>query len=219
MSDILKRLKDRGVSCKCNDNISAYLDEYDYGEIHHDVEAAVQNLLNALVIDTENDHNTNGSAARLTKMFIEEIFSGRYDRAPKITSFPNVMKFDQLYVAGPITVRSMCAHHFMPIKGKAYVGVFPGTNVIGLSKFNRIVDHIASRPQIQEEMTVQIAAEIEAQTKATGVAVLIQAEHFCMTHRGVKEHESDMTTSVVLGKLRGDPSLKQEFFSIIGRMK
>ena len=107
----------------------------------------------------------------------------------------------------------------MPIVGKAYIGVFPGKNVIGLSKFNRISDWIASRPQIQEEMTVQLADEVERITEAEGIAVLVQAEHFCMTHRGVREHDSDMTTSIVRGKLRESAALKQEFFSIVGRMK
>jgi len=122
-------------------------------------------------------------------------------------------------VTGPITIRSTCAHHFQNIVGKAYIGVFPGKNVIGLSKFNRIADWIASRPQIQEEMTMQIADAIEKETEADGVAVLVQAEHHCMTHRGVKEHESDMTTSVMRGDFRKVPSLKQEFFNIVSNMK
>ena len=155
----------------------------------------------------------------LFRSFVHEIFGGRYQPQPKITAFPNVTAYDQLYVTGPITIRSTCAHHMMPIVGKAYIGVFPGKNVIGLSKFNRISDWIASRPQIQEEMTVQLADEVERITEAEGIAVLVQAEHFCMTHRGVREHDSDMTTSIVRGKLRESAALKQEFFSIVGRMK
>jgi GTP cyclohydrolase I len=103
--------------------------------------------------------------------------------------------------------------------GRAYIGVYPGKNVIGLSKFNRIADWIASRPQIQEEMTVQIADAIEKETEAEGVAVLVQAEHHCMTHRGVKEHESDMTTAIMRGKFQTDKSLKKEFYDIIAKMK
>ena len=97
--------------------------------------------------------------------------------------------------------------------------MFPGRNVIGLSKFNRLVDWIASRPQIQEEMTIQIADLIEEETDAEGIAVLIQAEHGCMTNRGVKEHDSDMTTSVLRGTLRDSIEQRQEFFSIVSRMK
>lgn len=152
-------------------------------------------------------------------MFIREIFAGRYIKSPSITSFPNAQDYDQLYIVGPIDVRSTCAHHFQQISGKAWVGVFPGTNVIGLSKFNRIVDHIASRPQIQEEMTVQIADEIERITEAKGIAVVVKAEHSCMTHRGVKAHESDMVTSVMRGELRTEIKLREEFFSLLSSMK
>jgi len=152
-------------------------------------------------------------------MFVLETFSGRYLPKPRITAFPNVTAYDQVYVTGPITIRSTCAHHFQSIKGKCYVGVFPGKNVIGLSKFNRMVDWVASRPQIQEELTIQVADLIQEETDAEGVAVLIQAEHGCMTMRGVKEHESDMTTSVMRGVFRDDPHLKAEFFNIISRMK
>ena len=97
--------------------------------------------------------------------------------------------------------------------------MFPGKNVIGLSKFNRLVDWVATRPQIQEEMTIQVADIIEQETEAQGVAVLIQAEHGCMTMRGVKEHDSDMTTSVMRGVFRDTPHLKKEFFDIVSRMK
>jgi GTP cyclohydrolase IA len=201
-----------------NENIPDLTDE-DRSQIQANVRRWMQGLLESLRIDTVNDHNTMDTADRVAKMLVHEVFSGRFYPPPKITSFPNAKTYDQLYVSGPITVRSMCAHHWMPIKGKAYIGVYPGTEVIGLSKFNRIVDWFASRPQIQEEMTVQIADYVEKATKAEGVAVLMQAEHFCMTHRGVREHESDMTTSVMLGRMRDDPSLKQEFFAIVEKMK
>jgi GTP cyclohydrolase I len=96
--------------------------------------------------------------------------------------------------------------------------VFPGKNVIGLSKFNRLVDWLASRPTIQEELTVQIADLIEQETQADGIAVMVQAEHHCMTMRGVKEHESAMTTSIMRGCFREDPHLKQEFFNVVSKM-
>jgi GTP cyclohydrolase I len=203
-----------------NDNISQHImDEDEVDEIVDEVAFKFQGVLDSLIIDTTNDHNTNETAHRVAKMFVKEIFKGRYANPPKITAFPNVTEYDELYVTGPITIRSTCAHHFQNIVGKAYIGVFPGKNVIGLSKFNRIIDWIASRPQIQEEMTMQIADAIEKETNADGVAVLVQAEHHCITHRGVKEHESDMTTSVMRGAFRQDSSLKQEFFNIIHKMK
>jgi len=223
MSEIIRdRIKNHSTKPRyfANDNISEFIESEDEIEdLIDEVAEKFQAVLRSLVIDTDNDHNTKDTAHRVAKMFVKETFRGRYANSPKVTAFPNVTEYDELYVTGPVTIRSTCAHHFQNIVGKAYIGVFPGKNVIGLSKFNRITDWIASRPQIQEEMTVQIADAIEKETMADGVAVLIQAEHHCMTHRGVKEHESDMTTSVMRGAFRKDPHLKQEFFSIISKMK
>ena len=216
---IKKKLEKTNTKFFCNDNISDHLNDGDMDKLVSEVASKMQGVLESLVIDTANDHNTHDTARRVAKMLVLETFSGRYLPKPKITAFPNVTEYDQVYVTGPITIRSTCAHHFQSIKGKCYVGVFPGRNVIGLSKFNRLVDWIASRPQIQEEMTIQIADLIQEETEAEGVAVLMQAEHGCMTMRGVKEHESDMTTSVMRGVFRDDPYLKQEFFNIIARMK
>jgi GTP cyclohydrolase I len=208
-----------GSYYKATDNISGFIGEGELDLLVDEVAEKMQGVLDALVIDTSKDHNTQDTARRVAKMFVKEIFAGRYVEQPKITDFPNVTSYDQVYVVGPISIRSMCAHHFMPIRGKCYVGVFPGTRVIGLSKFNRLVDWLASRPQIQEELTSNIANKIKEVTSADGVAVLLKAEHMCCTHRGVKEHESDMTTSVMLGKFRGDNALKAEFLSIVGNMK
>ena len=216
---IRNRLKNADKKFFCNDNISDAMDGIDFDALVDEVAEKMQGVLQSLVIDTDNDHNTNDTARRVAKMFVKETFAGRYLPKPKITAFPNANHYDEVYVTGPITIRSTCAHHFQGIKGRAYIGVFPGKNVIGLSKFNRIVHWISARPQIQEEMTVQIADEVMAVTEADGVAVLVQAEHMCMTMRGVMEHESDMTTSVMRGKFRDDPSLKQEFFNIVARMK
>lgn len=221
MSEVIReRIKEGHARYFANDNISPYIHNEDEIELLVDeVANKFQQVLHSLIIDTNNDHNTQDTARRVAKMFIKETFRGRYDSPPKVTAFPNAGNYDELYVTGPITIRSTCAHHFQNIVGRCYIGVFPGRNVIGLSKFNRITDWIASRPQIQEEMTIQIADAIERETEADGVAVLMQAEHHCMTHRGVKEHESDMTTSVMRGAFRKDPSLKQEFFNIVHKMK
>lgn len=216
---IKKRLKEKGVRFFCNDNISEHLLDGELELLQKEVAENMKKVLESLVIDTENDHNTNDTANRVAKMFMREIFSGRYEHAPKITAFPNITNYDQIYVTGPITIRSMCAHHMMPITGKAYIGVYPGNKVIGLSKFNRLADWIASRPQIQEEMTQNLADIVEQETEAKGVAVVVQAEHFCMTHRGVKEHDSDMTTAVMRGVFQEDKSLKKEFYDLMARMK
>ena len=202
-----------------NDNISNYMSVGDLQDIENEVAEAFQGVLKALVINTKDDHNTKDTARRVAKMFVHELFKGRYTKPPKITAFPNAKQYDQIYITGPITINSTCAHHFQPITGGCYVGVFPGEKVIGLSKFNRLVDWIVSRPQIQEEMTEQIADEIEKQTEAKGVAVVIKAKHFCMSARGVKEHDSDMMTSVVRGLFREDSAIKAEFFSLLNNMK
>ena len=202
-----------------NDTIFAYLDPGDVKLIECEVAEAFEDVLKALVINTTDDHNTKATAHRVAKMFVHEIFRGRYYPPPEVTSFPNAKEYDQIYVSGPMSINSTCAHHFQPITGQAYVGVFPGKRVVGLSKFNRIVDWIASRPQIQEEMTEQIADMVEKETEAQGVAVVIKAEHFCMTARGVKEHESEMMTSVVRGMFRDEPATKAEFFSLLNNMK
>jgi GTP cyclohydrolase I len=151
-------------------------------------------------------------------MIVNETFGGRYYPAPRVTSFPNT-GYKSLYTSGPISVRSTCAHHFQNIVGKCWVGIVPEDEVIGLSKFNRIVHHIAERPQIQEEMTTSIAHELSKFAKTPNVAVVVKAEHHCMTHRGVKEHESDMTTAIMLGAFNDDPALKQEFYNICMSMK
>ena len=216
---ILDYLKKSNINHFANDNISKYVDERDLPEIEAEVAEAFEGVLKALIINTEDDHNTKDTACRVAKMYVREIFKGRYVDPPKVTAFPNVKQYDQIYMSGPMSVNSTCAHHFQPITGNAYVGIFPGEKVIGLSKFNRMVDWIASRPQIQEEMTEQIADMIEKETEAKGVAVIVKAEHFCMTARGVKEHESDMVTSVVRGIFRDEPAIKAEFFSLLSTMK
>ena len=207
------------VRWNANDSIAHFVkSEDEIDEIQKKVEVAFQEVLDAMVIDTENDHNTQETAKRVAKMYVREIFSGRFEPMPKITTFPNV-GYDQMYISGPITIRSTCAHHFQPIVGHCWVGIQPGDTVIGLSKFNRLVDWVASRPQIQEEMTEQIADVIEEQTQPKALAVVLKAQHFCMTHRGVKEHESDMTTSVMRGGFREDATLRNEFLTLMNNMK
>ena len=219
ISEIIKqRLKSVGARYHCNDNISEYLEEGDLEKLQQEVETAFQHVLDTLVIDTDNDHNTQETAKRVAKMYVHEIFGGRFKKHPKITAFPN-MGYKSLYTSGPISVKSTCAHHFQNIVGNAWVGIIPEDEVIGLSKFNRIVHHIAERPQIQEEMTSQIADELQKYAKTKNIAVVVKAEHHCMTHRGVREHESDMTTAIMLGAFKDDPATRSEFYKICMSMK
>ena len=212
---IRERIQQAGGNFYANHNISEHLQPGEMELLTKEVAEQFAGVLNSLVIDTQNDHNTQDTANRVAKMFVQEIFGGRYLPAPKITSFPNVTEYDELYVTGPITIRSMCAHHMMPIRGRAYIGVFPGRNVIGLSKFNRIVHWIASRPQIQEEMTTEIAKALMEFAKTEHIAVIVKAEHHCMTHRGVREHENEMVTAIMNGKFQTEPSLKKEFYDVL----
>jgi len=215
---IKERIKAKNKRFHCNDNISEFIHEGELDQLQDEVQGKLQEVMESLVIDTEHDHNTNDTARRVAKMYVKEIFGGRFQPIPRVTSFPN-MGYKSLYTSGPITIRSTCAHHFQNIVGKAWVGIVPEDEVIGLSKFNRLVHHIAERPQIQEEMTTQIAEELQRYAKTPHVAVVVKAEHHCMTHRGVREHESDMTTAIMLGGFERDPALKQEFYDICLSMK
>lgn len=216
LSDVIRqRIKHAGCKFHCNDNISIFINGDDELEqLVDEVAEKFQGVLESLVIDTENDHNTRDTARRVAKMFIKETFSGRYRPVPKVTAFPN-MGYKSLYTTGPISIRSTCAHHFQNIVGKCWVGIVPQEEVIGLSKFNRIVNHIAERPQIQEEMTTQIADALKQYAKTEHIAVVVKAEHHCMTMRGVREHENDMVTAIMLGAFNQDSALKQEFYDIL----
>ena len=216
--DIKKRLKEAGKRFHCNDNISEYIKEGEIARIQNEVEEKMQGVLSSLVIDTDNDHNTKDTARRVAKMYVNEVFGGRFNPPPRVTTFPN-MGYKSLYTSGPISIKSTCAHHFQNIVGNCWVGIVPNGEVIGLSKFNRIVHHIAERPQIQEEMTSQIADELQKYAKTENIAVVVKAEHHCMTHRGVREHESDMTTAIMEGGFRDNEALRQEFYNLMLNMK
>jgi GTP cyclohydrolase I len=216
ISEVIRaRIKQAGSRYHSNDNIADYIKSSDELEmLVNEVTDQFQGVLTSLVIDTDNDHNTRETARRVAKMFIFETFSGRYRAVPNITTFPN-MGYKSLYTTGPISVRSTCAHHFQNIVGKCWVGIVPENEVIGLSKFNRLVHHICERPQIQEEMTTQIAEALQQYAKTKNIAVVVKAEHHCMTHRGVREHENDMVTAIMMGAFETDSALKKEFYDIL----
>lgn len=217
ISEILRqRLEQSGQRFFANDTIHTVIEtEEERQALLAEVEARVQDLLASLVIDTDNDHNTRETARRVAKMYLQEVFRGRYEPPPKVTDFPNASNLDELFTLGPITVRSACSHHLVPILGRAWVGIHPAERVIGISKFNRLVDWIMSRPHIQEEAAVMIADEIERLVEPKGLGLVIEARHMCVSWRGVKESDTSMVNSVVRGTLRQDRSLKSEFFTLI----
>ena len=144
-----------------NDNIAEHLLEGELDQLEFEVAGKVRDLLRSLVIDIDNDHNTEETAERVARMYLHEVFKGRYHDQPKIASFPNVKKLDEIYTVGPISVRSACSHHLVPILGNCWIGIKPGERVIGLSKFSRVADWVFSRPHIQEEAVMILADEIE----------------------------------------------------------
>lgn len=212
---IKERIKAAGKTFFANDNISEFLEAQDLEAIQAEVEMQMQGVLESLIIDTENDHNTQETAKRVAKMFIQEVFKGRYDPMPKVTDFPNAKNLDEIYTIGPITVRSACSHHLVPITGRCWIGILPSDRVIGISKFVRLTNWVMGRPQIQEEATIQLADIIEEKIKPRGIAVVVEATHQCMTWRGVREHDTKMTTSVMRGFFRDNSDARAEFFRLI----
>jgi len=212
---IRARLREQDVSFLANDNVSEHILPGELDDLQAEVADRVRDLLHALVIDIENDHNTAETAERVAKMYLHEVFKGRYHHQPKVASFPNVKKLDEIYTVGPITVRSACSHHLVPIMGNCWIGIKPGERVIGLSKFTRVADWVFSRPHIQEEAVMILADEIERLCQPQGLGIIIKAQHYCMKWRGVKEPQTSMVNSVVRGDFRHDPSLKQEFFELV----
>ena len=200
-----------------NDNIAAFIKPGELEQLLDEVTHNMQAVLDSLVIDTERDHNTADTARRVAKMYLNEVFRGRYVEAPTITEFPNAERLNELMIVGPITVRSACSHHFCPVIGKLWMGIMPNehTNVIGLSKYARLAEWIMGRPQIQEEAVIQLANLIQEKTQPDGLALVMQASHYCMAWRGVKDMDSKMINSVMRGSFLTDPNLRREFLSLI----
>lgn len=216
---IRERIKAQERRYFANDNIAEFVQPGELEQLLDEVEEKMKAVLDSLVIDTDNDHNTSNTARRVAKMYISEVFAGRYVKAPRITEFPNAEHLNELMIVGPITVRSACSHHFCPIMGKLWIGVMPNehTNVIGLSKYARLAEWVMGRPQIQEEAVVQLADLIQEKTSPDGLALVMEAEHFCMAWRGVKDVDSRMINSVMRGCFLKDATLRREFLSLIPR--
>jgi GTP cyclohydrolase I len=200
-----------------NDNIADFVEPGELELLLDEVEEKMKGVLSSLVIDTERDHNTDQTARRVAKLYVNEVFRGRYVSAPAITEFPNAEHLNELMIVGPITVRSACSHHLCPVIGQIWIGVLPNehTNVIGLSKYARLAEWVMGRPQIQEEAVVQLADLIQQKTQPDGLAIVMEATHFCMGWRGVKDMDSKMINSVMRGSFLKDPNLRREFLSLI----
>ncbi len=214
---IRERIKAAQRRFHANDNIADFLQTGELEALLDEVEEKMRGVLDSLVIDTENDHNTTDTARRVAKLYVQEVFNGRYVHAPEITEFPNAERLNELMIVGPITVRSACSHHFCPVIGKIWIGILPNqhTNVIGLSKYARLAEWVMGRPQIQEEAVVQLADLIQTKTKPDGLALVMEATHYCMAWRGVKDMDSRMINSVMRGAFLKDPNLRREFLSLI----
>jgi GTP cyclohydrolase I len=200
-----------------NDNIAEFIEPGEVEALLDEVEVHMQKVLDSLVIDTQSDHNTSDTARRVAKMYLNEVFKGRYSKVPTITEFPNAEHLNELMIVGPITVRSACSHHFCPVIGKVWIGVMPNehTNVIGLSKYARLAEWVMGRPQIQEEAVVQLADLIMEKTQPDGLAIVMEATHYCMAWRGVKDMDSKMINSVMRGVFLKDAALRREFLALI----
>ncbi len=214
---IRERLAAAKKRFNANDNIAEFIEPGELEKLLDEVEVKMQGVLDSLVIDTVGDHNTHNTARRVAKMYLNEVFKGRYVAGPTITEFPNAEHLNELIIVGPITVRSACSHHFCPVIGQLWIGVMPNehTNVIGLSKYARLAEWIMGRPQIQEEAVVQLADLIQQKTRPDGLAIVMEASHYCMGWRGVKDLDSKMINSVMRGVFLKDPNLRREFLSLI----
>lgn len=197
------------------DNVSEYVDETALGTLVDEATEAFEGVLDALLIDRENDPNSKGTARRLAKMYFYEIMAGRYTNRPDATAFPN--DSEDRY-SGMLVVRSelksMCSHHHQPVTGVAYIGIIPGQKVIGLSKYTRIAQWCARRGTLQEELCNDIAREIAKATESEDVAVYIQATHGCCENRGIGAHSSLTQTTVLRGQFN-NADVKKEFFDNI----
>ncbi len=218
-----QRIRYRLVGADCrfhaNDNIAAFVRPGELDELKAEVQAKMRDVLQALVIDIDADPNTRGTAERVARMFVDEVFRGRYVTQPRITEFPNASRLNELMIVGPISMRSACSHHLCPILGRVWIGILPNehSNLIGLSKYARLTDWVMTRPQIQEEAVVMLADALQERVKPDGLGIVMEADHFCMHWRGVKDDDSAMTNSVMRGAFLKDANLRREFLSLLAK--
>lgn len=219
---IKKRIKDAGARFHANDNVSEFIRDDERDELITELTDKFDGVLRSLIIDVDTDPNSKGTAKRLAKMYINEIMEGRYWPAPSVAAFPNDGSHGTDPYKGMLVVRSelksMCSHHHQPVTGTAYIGIIPGSKVIGLSKYIRIAQHCARRGTLQEELCGDIAQAIMEATASTNVAVYIEAKHGCCENRGVMASNSTTQTTVLHGMFH-DAGVKAEFYSNIRLQK
>lgn len=218
---IRARIAAAGAPFHANDNIAAFIEEGELDALQAEVEAKMVGVLEALVIDTSNDHNTQDTARRVAKMYLREVFGGRYVEQPPVTEFPNVSQLNELMIVGPVTVRSACSHHLCPIIGRVWVGVMPNEHsaLIGLSKYARLVEWVMTRPQIQEEAINQVAELLQEKMQPDGLAIVMEADHYCMQWRGVKDMDSKMVNSIMRGSFLKNADLRREFLALMANRR
>jgi GTP cyclohydrolase I len=210
------KMRREGKRFWAGDNISDYLHEGDKERLIDEATEAFERVLDTLLIDRENDPNSQGTARRLAKMYFNEIMAGRYEQAPDATSFPNdsADRYEGMLVVRS-ELRSMCSHHHQPVVGVAYIGLIAAERLIGLSKYTRIAQWCARRGTLQEELCNDIAREIQKATGAKDLGVYIQAVHGCCENRGIMAHSSLTQTTVLKGAFKDDAGTKKEFFDNI----
>lgn len=181
------------------------------------VEENFKTIMETLGLDLSDDSLLE-TPKRVAKMFVSEIFFGLdWEAFPKCTAVENKMNYDEMVIERNINVQSICEHHFVNISGKAHVAYIPKNKVLGLSKLNRVVEYFARRPQIQERLTEQVFYALSFILETEDVAVVIDADHFCVRSRGVEDVGSSTVTSKLGGKFRDDlkPQVRQEFMTLV----
>ena len=210
--NIKARLEQNGIRYWANDNISEYISEDEKQKLIDEAVPAFENVLQSLIIDTKTDPNSQDTARRMAKMYINEIMTGRYDPMPNPSAFPNYIEngYEGMLVVRS-ELKSVCSHHHQPVSGVAYIGIIAGPKLLGLSKYTRIAQWCARRGTLQEELNVMIADQIQQTTGSEHVGVYVQATHGCCENRGIKAHSSLTQTTVLRGAFKDDPGTKKEF--------
>ena len=216
-SELIKtRIEHAGGRYWAGDNISGYIYDNEREQLIEELTRNFEGVLDGLVIDRANDPNSQDTARRLAKMYINELMAGRYHPRPNATAFPN--HTDDAY-DGMLVVRSelksVCSHHHQPVSGVAYIGIIAADTLIGLSKYTRIAQWCARRGTLQEELAMDICREIQNATGSENVGVYIQATHGCCENRGIMAHSSLTQTTVLRGSFFDCPATKKEFMDNI----
>lgn len=229
---IRNRMKDAKHRFFANDNVSEFIEPGELDALQNELTEKFSGVLQSMLIDTEHDPNSKGTAKRMAKMYLHEIFRGRYYPSPPITAFPNERKKEIIasdeerpaytwtgLLVVPAEIRSTCSHHLAQVEGIAYIGVLPGDNVIGLSKYVRIARHCSRRGTLQEQLTIDICNEVKKACGTEDVAVFVSSSHGCMTCRGINANHASVSTAELAGRFFTVQPLREEFYRHIDRLE